>query len=33
MSFEKVSLPAVVLQKLLETQPQSESEPLGSLNP
>ena len=27
MSFEKVSLPAVVLQKLLETKPQSESEP------
>lgn len=27
MSFEKVSLPAVVLQKLLETQPQSGSEP------
>ena len=27
MSFEKVSLPAVVLQKLLETKPQSEGEP------
>ena len=27
MSFEKVSLPAVILQKLLETKPQSESEP------
>ena len=27
MSFEKVSLPAVVLQKLLETKRQSESEP------
>ena len=27
MSFEKVSLPAVVLQKLLDTKPQSESEP------
>ena len=26
MSFEKVSLPAVVLQKLLETKPQSEGE-------
>lgn len=26
MSFEKVSLPAVILQKLLETKPQSESE-------
>lgn len=29
MSFEKVSLPAVVLQKLLETKPQAESEPHG----
>ena len=27
MSFEKVSLPAVILQKLLETKPQSDSEP------
>ena len=27
MNFEKVSLPAVVLQKLLETKPQPESEP------
>lgn len=27
MSFEKVSLPAVVLQKLLETKPQPENEP------
>ena len=27
MSFEKVSLPAVVLQKILETKPQLESEP------
>lgn len=26
MSFEKVSLPAVVLQKLLETKPQADSE-------
>ena len=32
MSFEKVSLPAVVLQKLLETKPQSESEPLKETN-
>ena len=29
ISFEKVSMPAVVLQKLLETKPQSESEPHG----
>ena len=27
MSFEKVSLPAVILQKLLESKPQEESEP------
>ena len=32
MSFEKVSLPAVVLQKLLETKPQSESEPHEETN-
>ena len=32
MSFEKVSLPAVVLQKLLETKPQSKSEPHGETN-
>ena len=32
MSFEKVSLPAVILQKLLETKPQSESEPHGETN-
>ena len=32
MSFEKVSLPAVVLQKLLETKPQSEGEPHEETN-
>ena len=32
MSFEKVSLPAVVLQKLLETKPQSGSEPHEETN-
>ena len=32
MSFEKVSLPAVILQKLLETKPQSESEPHEETN-
>ena len=32
MSFEKVSLPAVVLQKLLEAKPQSESEPQEETN-
>ena len=32
MSFEKVSLPAVVLQKLLETKSQSESEPQAETN-
>ncbi len=32
MSFEKVSLPAVVLQKLLDTKPQSESEPHEETN-
>ena len=32
MSFEKVSLPAVVLQKLFEAKPQSESEPHGETN-
>ena len=32
MSFEKVSLPAVILQKLLETKPQSESKPHEETN-
>lgn len=32
MSFEKVSLPAVLLQKLLETKPQEESEPHEETN-
>ena len=32
MSFEKVSLPAVVLQKLLETKPQPEGEPHEETN-
>ena len=32
MSFEKVSLPAVILQKLLETKPQPESEPHEETN-
>ena len=32
MSFEKVSMPAVILQKLLETKPQSESEPHEETN-
>ena len=32
MSFEKVSLPAVILQKLLETKPQLESEPHEETN-
>ena len=32
MSFEKVSLPAVILQKLLETKPQPESEPQEEAN-
>lgn len=32
MSFEKVSLPAVILQKLLETNPRSESEPHEETN-
>ena len=32
MSFEKISLPAVILQKLLETKPQSESEPYEEIN-
>ena len=32
MNFEKISLPAVVLQKLLETKPQSEGEPHEGTN-
>ena len=32
MSFEKVSLPAVVLQKLLDTKPQPEGEPHEETN-
>ena len=32
MSFEKVSLLAVILQKLLETKPQSESKPHEETN-
>ncbi|MDE0636671.1 MAG: hypothetical protein OXI43_12600 [Candidatus Poribacteria bacterium] len=32
MSFEKVSLPAVILPKLLETKPQSEGEPHEETN-
>ena len=32
MSFEKVSLPAVILQKLLESKPQLESEPHEETN-
>ena len=32
LSFEKVSLPSVILQKLLETKPQSESQPHGETN-
>lgn len=32
MSFEKISLPAVILQKLLESKPQLESEPQEETN-
>lgn len=32
MSFENISLPAVILQKLLESKPQLESEPQEETN-